>query len=290
LSLDLFKEQVLANTGTFGLLGGSVNRGVRVFTNISKNIQKDFQPTLSRLGFTMLETSDYITDYLEIQTSLGKAQQMSQEDLTDGSKDYLLQLDMLSRVTGQSRKQLSEELKRQGQDLRLKSLMATMDKDAQSNLQAIVAGLGNVDPKLKSAIEEMIVTGGAPVSEFGRMLASTSPELVNLAAGVRNGSVSSAEFAAGVRRAAAGANANRESLQGLATAAAITGNDMYLAQASLLSLTEYQSKASEATQEQMKAQIYAQKMKMQQMNTKLAQSELSTADLKKTKKETPPKE
>jgi hypothetical protein len=161
---------------------------------------------------------------------------------------------MLSRVTGQSRKQLSEELKRQGQDLRLKSLMATMDKDAQANLQAIVAGLGNVDPKLKSAIEEMVVTGGAPVSEFGRMLASTSPELVNLAAGVRNGSVSSAEFAAGVRRAAAGANANRESLQGLATAAAITGNDMYLAQASLLSLTEYQSKASEATQEQMKAQ------------------------------------
>jgi len=259
LSLDLFKEQVLANTGTFGLLGGSVNRGVRVFTNISKNIQKDFQPTLSRLGFTMLETSDYITDYLEIQTSLGKAQQMSQEDLTDGSKDYLLQLDMLSRVTGQSRKQLSEELKRQGQDLRLKSLMATMDKDAQANLQAIVAGLGNVDPKLKSAIEEMIVTGGAPVSEFGRMLASTSPELVNLAAGVRNGSVSSAEFAAGVRRAAAGANANRESLQGLATAAAITGNDMYLAQASLLSLTEYQSKASEATQEQMKAQKDATK-------------------------------
>jgi archaellum component FlaC len=259
LSLDLFKEQVLANTGTFGLLGGSVNRGVRVFTNISKNIQKDFQPTLSRLGFTMLETSDYITDYLEIQTSLGKAQQMSQEDLTDGSKDYLLQLDMLSRVTGQSRKQLSEELKRQGQDLRLKSLMATMDKDAQSNLQAIVAGLGNVDPKLKSAIEEMIVTGGAPISDFGRMLASTSPELVNLAAGVRNGSVSSAEFAAGVRRAAAGANANRESLQGLATAAAITGNDMYLAQASLLSLTEYQSKASEATQEQMKAQKDATK-------------------------------
>lgn len=259
LSLDLFKEQVLANTGTFGLLGGSVSRGVKVFTNVSRNIQRDFQPTLSRLGFTMLETSDYITDYLEIQTSLGKAQQMSQEDLTDGSKDYLLQLDMLSRVTGQSRKQLSEELKRQGQDLRLKSLMATMDKDAQANLQAIVAGLGNVDPKLKSAIEEMIVTGGAPVSEFGRMLASTSPELVNLAAGVRNGSVSSAEFAAGMRRAAAGANANKESLQGLATAAAITGNDMYLARASLLSLTEYQSKASEATQEQMKAQQDATK-------------------------------
>ena len=259
LSLDLFKEQVLANTGTFGLLGGSVSRGVKVFTNVSRNIQRDFQPTLSRLGFTMLETSDYITDYLEIQTSLGKAQQMSQEDLTDGSKDYLLQLDLLSRVTGQSRKQLSEELKRQGQDLRLKSLMATMDKDAQSNLQAIVAGLGSVDPKLKSAIEEMIVTGGNPVSDFGRMLASQNSELVNLAAGVRNGSVSSAEFAAGMRRAAAAANSNKESLLGLATAAAVTGNDMYLVQASLLSLTEYQSKATEVTKQQQEAQKDATK-------------------------------
>jgi hypothetical protein len=259
LSLDLFKDQVLANTGTFGLLGGSVNRGVKVFTNVSRNIQRDFQPTLSKLGFTMLETSDYITDYLEIQTNLGKAQQMSQEDLTDGSKDYLLQLDMLSRVTGQSRKQLSEELKRQGQDLKLKSLMATMDKDAQANLQAIVAGLGNVDPNLKAALEEMIVTGGAPISDFGRMLASTSPELVNLTAGVRNGSVSSAEFAAGMRRAAAGANANKESLLSMASNAAITGNNMYLAGVSLVSLTEYQMGAVEATKEQMKAQQDATK-------------------------------
>jgi len=259
LSLDLFKDQVLANTGTFGLLGGSVSRGVKVFTNVSRNIQRDFQPTLSKLGFTMLETSDYITDYLEIQTNLGKAQQMSQEDLTDGSKDYLLQLDMLSRVTGQSRKQLSEELKRQGQDLKLKSLMATMDKDAQANLQAIVAGLGNVDPSLKAALEEMIVTGGAPISDFGRMLASTSPELVNLTAGVRNGSVSSAEFAAGMRRAAAGANANRESLLSMASNAAITGNNMYLAGASLVNLTEYQMGAVEVTKEQMKAQQDATK-------------------------------
>lgn len=48
--------------------------------------------------------------------------------------------------------------------------------------------------------------------------------------------------------------------------------------------------ANRASEEQMKAQIYAQKMKIHQMDTKLAQSELSTADLKKTKKETPPKE
>jgi hypothetical protein len=48
--------------------------------------------------------------------------------------------------------------------------------------------------------------------------------------------------------------------------------------------------ANRASEEQMKAQIYAEKMKMHQMNMKLAQSELSTADLKKTKKETPPKE
>jgi hypothetical protein len=259
LTLDIFKDQVLANTNTFSLLGGNVNRGVKAFTAISRNIQMNFQPTLSRLGFTMEETTDYITDYLEIQTQLGKAQQMSTQELADGSKDYLLQLDLLTRVTGLSRKQASEELKRQAQDLKLKSLMATMDKNAQANLQQIIAGLGQADPRLKSAIEEMIVTGGAPVSEFGRMLASTSPELSSLAAGVRNGTVSSAEFAAGVRRAAAGAEANRGQLQGLATAAAVTGNEMYLAQASLLGLTEYQIGAAEATKEQMQAQQDATK-------------------------------
>lgn len=44
-----------------------------------------------------------------------------------------------------------------------------------------------------------------------------------------------------------------------------------------------------ASEEQMKAQIYAEKTKLHQMNTKLAQSELGTTDLKQMKKETPPK-
>jgi len=254
LSLDVFTEQVKANANTFGLLGGSVNRGVKTFTNISRNIQFDFQPTLSRLGFTMKDTTDYITDYLEIQTQLGKAQGMSQEDLTEGSKEYLLQLDLLSRVTGQSRKQLSEELKRQAQDLKLKSLMATMDKDAQANLQQIIAGLGSADSRLKAAIEEMIVTGGAPVSDFAIMLTNAAPELRELAAGVRNGTVSSAEFAAGMRRASAAANENRGQFQQLAVAAQITGREALVAGSTLLDLSNYQSKAAEVTKEQLEAQ------------------------------------
>lgn len=259
LSLNTFATEVAANTDLFSRLGGNVNIGTRIFTRLSRNIQSDFQPTLSRLGFTMEDTSNYITDYLEIMTGLGQAQVMSDEQLAQGSKEYLLQLDQLSRVTGMSRKAASDELKRQQSDLRIKSLLATMNKTGQANLQQILAGLGQAPSELKNAITEMIVTGGNPVDPFAKMLASRNQELVSLSAGVNQGTVSAAEFAAAIRRASIAAEANTADLKQMALSAQVTGNNMYLAQASLVGLSKYMDGAGAATLEQQKAQEDATK-------------------------------
>ena len=259
LTLGTFATEVAANTDLFSRLGGNVNIGTRTFTRLSRSIQSDFQPTLSKLGFTMEETSNYVTDYLDIMTGLGRAQVMSDEQLAQGSKEYLLQLDQLSRVTGMSRKAASDELKRQQSDLRIKSLMMSMDKTGQANLQQILGGLGQAPAELKNAITEMIVTGGNPVDPFAKMLASRNSELVGLAQGVNQGTVSAAEFAAGMRRAAVAAGGNAADLKQLAVAAQVTGNNMYLAQASLVGLSKYQAGAAAATEDQMKAQEAATK-------------------------------
>jgi hypothetical protein len=249
----------MANTDLFSRLGGNVNIGTRTFTRLSRTIQSDFQPTLSRLGFSMEETSDYITDYLEIMTGLGQAQVMSDSELAQGSREYLLQLDQLSRVTGMSRKAASDELKRQQSDLRIKSLMVGMDKQGQANLQQILGGLGQAPDELKRAITEMIVTGGNPVDPFAKMLVSRNPELASLSRGINQGTVSAAEFAAGIRRASANAESNTADLKQLAAAAQLTGNNMFLAQGSLVGLSNYQLGAAAATEEQMKAQQDATK-------------------------------
>ena len=259
LTLGTFATEVMANTDLFSRLGGNVTIGTRTFTRLSRSIQSDFQPTLSRLGFTMEETSNYVTDYLEIMTGLGQAQVMSDEQLAQGSREYLLQLDQLSRVTGMSRRAASDELKRQQSDLRIKSLMMSMDKTGQANLQQILGGLGQAPDELKRAITEMIVTGGNPVDPFAKMLASRNSELVGLARGVNQGTVSAAEFAAGMRRAAVNAESNTADLKQLAVAAQVTGNNMFLAQGSLVGLSKYQLGAAEATEEQRKAQEAATK-------------------------------
>jgi hypothetical protein len=259
LTLNTFATEVMANTDLFSRLGGNVNIGTRTFTRLSRTIQSDFQPTLSRLGFSMEETSDYITDYLEIMTGLGQAQVMSDSELAQGSREYLLQLDQLSRVTGMSRKAASDELKRQQSDLRIKSLMVGMDKQGQANLQQILGGLGQAPDELKRAITEMIVTGGNPVDPFAKMLVSRNPELASLSRGINQGTVSAAEFAAGIRRASANAESNTADLKQLAAAAQLTGNNMFLAQGSLVGLSNYQLGAAAATEEQMKAQQDATK-------------------------------
>jgi hypothetical protein len=259
LTLDTFATEVMANTDLFSRLGGNVNIGTRTFTRLSRTIQSDFQPILSRLGFTMEETSNYVTDYLEIMTGLGQAQVMSDAELAQGSREYLLQLDQLSRVTGMSRKAASDELKRQQADTRLKSLMQGMDKQGQANLQQIIAGLGQAPDDIKNAITDMIVTGGNPVGDFAKMLASRNQELVGLAAGVKRGTVSVEEFAAGIRRAAVNAKSNTADLEQLAVAATLSGNKMFDSQGQLVGLINYQAGAAEATKEQREAQEAATK-------------------------------
>jgi hypothetical protein len=259
LTLNTFATEVMANTDLFSRLGGNVNIGTRIFTRLSRTIQSDFQPTLSRLGFSMEETSNYITDYLDIMTGLGKAQVMSDMELAEGSKEYLLQLDLLSRVTGMSRKAASDELKRQQQNVRLKSLMANMDAKGQASLQQIMGGLSQTPDAFKQVMEEMIVTAGAPVSDAAKFFASRNPEFIGLSKGVNEGTVSVQTYAAAIRTASARAKDSGADLKQLALAAQVSGKAAFDMQGHLVGLSNYQLGAAAATEEQMKAQQDATK-------------------------------
>ena len=53
---------------------------------------------------------------------------MDDRALAQGTKDYIMQLDQLAKVTGMSRKEAAAALREQATDKRLQSLFATMDE------------------------------------------------------------------------------------------------------------------------------------------------------------------
>lgn len=260
LSLDTFQKAVKSNADTLALLGGDVNLGARRFTAISKVVQRDLQPTFSKYGITMEETTDMLADYLEIQTGLGTAQQMSNEELVQGTENYVKELDLLARTTGLSRKEASEALKLQQQDKMLKSLLMSMTAEQQQRLGGMLAGIEKTSPEMAAAIKELVITGGAPISENAKGLALLNPNLLTMAAGLRDGSVSNAAFGEEMRRTAAIAAEQGKTMGQTNALAQLFGQGMFGAGAEMSKFTKFMEGSAEAIEDQKKAEESAGKV------------------------------
>jgi len=260
LSLDTFQKAVKSNADTFALLGGNVNLGARRFTAISKVVQRDLQPTFSKYGMTMEDTTDMLADYLEIQTGLGTAQKMSNEELVQGTENYVKELDLLARTTGLSRKEASEALKLQQQDKMLKSLLMSMTAEQQQRLGGMLAGIEKTSPEMAAAIKELVITGGAPISENAKGLALLNPNLLTMAAGLRDGSVSNAAFGEEMRRTAAIAAEQGKTMGQTNALAQLFGQGMFGAGAEMSKFTKFMEGSAEAIEDQKKAEESAGKV------------------------------
>ena len=260
LALDVFTNAVKKNADTLALLDGNVNMGAKRFTAVSRVVQRDLQPTFSKYGVTMEETTQLLTDYLEIQTGLGDAQKMSNDDLVRGTENYVKELDLLARTTGLSRKEASEALKLQQQDKVLKNLMMSMTKEQQLRLGGMLAGIEKTSPEMAAAIKELVVTGGAPISDNAKSLALINPRLLTMAAGLKDGSVSNAEFGAEMRRTAVIAQEQGKTMGQVNGLATLLGSGLFGAGAEMSKFTKFMEGSAEAIEDQRKAEESAGKV------------------------------
>ena len=202
LSLETFQQVITSNSESLALFAGGASEGAKRFAQISGQIQKNMGPQFSKLGMTMEETAEYTADYLEMQTSLGRAQKMSNRELEAGIASTVLEVDKLARVTGKRRDQVMQEMKENMADKRLKLIFNTMEKGAQENLNGVLTMMGSASPDLKDAITEMVATGGVPLNEMGQDLVRLNPQLAAMSKGLKDGSVSQEEFMAEIRKTA----------------------------------------------------------------------------------------
>ena len=249
LSLEEFSGQVQSNAKMLALLGGSTMAGARRFQAISREIQLGFQPTLSRLGISMNETTDLMTDYLEIQTGLGRAQDMSNDQLVAGTKKYITELDLLARITGQSRKEAAEEQKKIANDKTLRLAMASLGEAASRELQTVLAAFSN-DPEIQNAIKDVVVMGGSAITEEGMRLQQIMGGMVPFAQRLGEGRVSAEEFLVAFGHNAKAANRNTQAQGMLYSRITASGSNFFNLDGALLKHGKMAEKLTEAQKEQ----------------------------------------
>ena len=181
--LDVFVGQITANSKDLALFSGSVFEGRQRLGDMGQALEGSREDFL-KMGMSMADVSEGMLGYLKIQTRLGQSQNKTTAELADGAKKYLVEQDALTKLTGQSRKEMEDQRERalQGEQFAAKIRQLQLegnDKAAQELLKmnSIYEAAG---PKMAAAFQAS-VTGNlsnadaqeANLASNGAMLETT---------------------------------------------------------------------------------------------------------------------
>tara|TARA_B100000900_G_scaffold137292_1_gene116259 strand:- start:159 stop:2111 length:1953 start_codon:yes stop_codon:yes gene_type:complete len=166
LSLVNFQKLIQDNSTTLAKLFGSVNAGIPQITGLARELKRFTMEELSGFGITMEETTEFLTTFAEIERARGRAGQLTQATLLAGTKEYAKNLTTLSRLTGESVRELDKRNRQLAADGVFAAKMAQMDADQQ---QRVLAALKLLPDSAKQAAKEFIGLG-VPIGDLGKGL------------------------------------------------------------------------------------------------------------------------
>ncbi len=109
--LDQMVSIVAENSKDFALFAGSVSEGRKRFADMGQAMEPARQG-LMNMGLSMQDINEGAAGYLRIQTITGRSQQMTTAQLARGATEYLKEQDALTKLTGQSRKEMETNRER----------------------------------------------------------------------------------------------------------------------------------------------------------------------------------
>jgi len=181
--LDGYVSLVAASSKDLALFSGSVFEGRQRLEDIGGALEGSREDFL-KMGMSMTDMTEGTLGYLKIQTRLGQSQNKTTAELAEGAKKYLVEQDALSKLTGQTRKEMEDQRERalQGEQFAAKIRQLQLegnDKAAQELLKmnSIYEAAG---PKMAAAFQAS-VTGNlsnadaqaANLASNGAMLETT---------------------------------------------------------------------------------------------------------------------
>ena len=153
----------------------------RVLGTLGKLHTKELLPTFTRLGYTIQELNETGIDYMNILATTGQTTLLrtgNEQTLADATGKYAVNLSVLSRLTGQNRKELKAQMMAESKRANVQALLALkegeMSADQLESFRNLQVGLGNFSPQLAEAFAS-ITTLGVASAEQEAILAQMGP-------------------------------------------------------------------------------------------------------------------
>ena len=171
MNLEQFGKVVADNGQALSRMRGTAAQGTVAFADLATTLTQD--QTVRRLGYSAEELGEITSGFIKQQTRLGQSQNMTTDQLNRSTGQYISELDMLSRLTGQNRKDLQAQQDALQREARFGTMLQRMQTAGQGEqakaMQDMVVSIAGFSPRMAEGLKD-IMTAGTATTEEGRQL------------------------------------------------------------------------------------------------------------------------
>ena len=165
---------LIASSGE-GLLafGSTTEGGAKNFSALSKEVRST-SSDLYAMGFGTKEINEGLVAYGKQMRMQGRSGTMTNAQLAAGAKGYMKELDLLSKVTGKSRKAIEDQMEATAADGQFRAAMAGLGPDVESSANSLINSMPTKE--LQDFAKDLLANGTA-TTENSRALMAQFPQL-----------------------------------------------------------------------------------------------------------------
>ena len=177
LSLQSFSSIISQNGEQFATMGLNVQNGIDKFTQASGALLgpgSKFSKELFGLGYTADETGNALATVIARQGIMGSKNALTADQLAEKTRDYLVELDGLTKLTGASREAAEAEQKKLNMDQGYQLFRDRLDKGGKG----VMDSLENIGTRFGPGVMDAIKLGSqgiiGPMTKAGQDLNTAS--------------------------------------------------------------------------------------------------------------------
>jgi hypothetical protein len=162
--------------------GGSVTKGKdEIFKLTSGLLNNKFEDQLNNLGYKTEEITEISSRYVAQLARVGATQGKSTDQLRASSFNYMVVLQQLSDLTGQSRDALQAQIDEQNRDVAFRAYLRTLSKEDATAAQAAIQAITAIGGKsMGDAAKEMAELNGGVRTAKSAMMQMYNPDLFDM--------------------------------------------------------------------------------------------------------------
>jgi hypothetical protein len=168
MNIQEFGALIGKNGNAMTAFGTTTEGGAANFAKVSKQL-RGTSSELYALGFSTQDINQGLASYGALMKAQGMQGKKSNAELAQGAKSYLKEMDLLAKVTGQSRSDIEASRAAMAKDAQFQASMAGLGEGVRNSFMSVTDGLQ--DTGLKNFAKDIMATGTATTEENQKLMA-----------------------------------------------------------------------------------------------------------------------